>query len=661
MEHKTFLGLYRKSDIIPLEIKFLVMLGLCTFYALDGFIIAKTIILTAMLCACLYFGRLRSLRLIRALVISSIILIFFWTIFVQKISFSTIFTDFLVTIKSQAFIRAIFRLFGLIIPGQLFMSLTSEYELLSTLKRYHAKPELTIFFVVAFNTIAHFISAYQTITFGYTMRVVRKQNIMNKLVRILTTLLFNCILLITKTKKIYFLYEDRIKQSILSETTSVNENNKIRCQSLEINILNVKYENTDISCLKAFQTTISVGQKTLLVGDIGTGKTTLLNIISGIIPNIINCEFTGHILLDGKELQSNDIDYVFQHSENSMFYDTVDRQLSHIDNDSKVYWLERFFMDDLLHKAIADLSIGQKKILSIMSCLLSNASICLLDEPTAHLDDNAINVFLDLLENTRKEKIVIVASHDQDIRRQFDNIILISAVDSSRENKQANAVLISPANNALVNVRNCSYIYPDGTEAFCNISFEVRGGEIIGLLGSNGSGKSTVGRLLAESAVGIYKNASIQVVNKCTIAVMLQDADLQFFTTSVSSEVQFGVSIDNTRRNRVDNLLSIFNLTDYFNEPPQFLSEGQKKLLLVICMVLSEPDILILDEPFDSLDANNRELLRIVLLKYMEWVDGKKSLIINDQNEREIGGIATKIVNLPTRERYSPKLKRNFL
>lgn len=251
MRHKTFLGLYKKDDIIPLEIKFLVLVGLCTFYAFNGFLIIKAIILAVLLFFCILSGKKNFLKLAKAISISSLVLLFFWVVFVHKISVSTFLIDIIDTLKSSTYIRAIFRLFGLVIPGWLFMSMISEHELLSTLIRHKAKPEIIIFFIVTFNTIAHFISSYRTISLGYRMRVSKKQNVMTKLVYILTTLLFNCILLITKTKKVYYLYEDRINQTLLSEKNEFfQDKSKLYNYILEININNVSYENTRLLALE---------------------------------------------------------------------------------------------------------------------------------------------------------------------------------------------------------------------------------------------------------------------------------------------------------------------------------------------------------------------------------------------------------------------------
>jgi energy-coupling factor transport system ATP-binding protein len=655
MLNKTFLGLYRRKNIFPLEFKFILMVGLCTFFSFNGYMISKIIIFIIMLGVSIILGKMRSIMLMRILLISCIILLIFWAFFSHGVNVHSFISDFYATIISDEYINAVFRLFGLIIPGYIFMGITSEQELLSTLRRYKAKPEVTIFFIVTFNTFSHFISVFRTISFGYKMRITHKKNIMNKLVHILTTLLFNCISLIICSKKVYYLYEDRIKNVVMNNFNDIDMNIlKKQAQELRFDISQVKFNDKELYSLSNLKASIFIGKKTLLYGDVGSGKTTLLNIISGIIPNIFTCEYVGYVHLDGTAINNNDVDFVFQHAENSMFYDTVDRQLAHIQKDVRQYWLEKFRIDDLNEKAIVDLSIGQKKIISILSCLLSESSICLLDEPTAHLDNNAIDVFLNLLNSICQYKIIIVVSHDKSIYLNFDNFIKLDNFNHITKKTELKVTsnmpkTLSVKREVLVNVEHCTYKYQDGTVVFNDLCFEINKGEIIGLLGMNGSGKSTISHLLVEASNGSYKDNAIKIYHKCSIAMMLQDTDMQFFTTNVSDELRFGLIPDDNIKAKTIELIQLFNLKHLKNEPPQFLSEGQKKMLLVTCLLLSRPDILILDEPFDSLDMYGRNALVFALLDYIHWTNHEKSIIINDQNNAEISGFVTRYINLPGR------------
>lgn len=182
---------------------------------------------------------------------------------------------------------------------------------------------------------------------------------------------------------------------------------------------------------------------------------------------------------------------------------------------------------------------------------------------------------------------------------------------------------------AIIQLRQISYRYPEGNEALQAIDLKIEQGERIAVLGSNGSGKSTLflvlngllkptdGSYLFDGTEVLYKKAALTALRK-RVSVVMQDPDSQFFAHTVYGELSFGplnMGLSRTdAAQRVEEVSERLNLQDLLTRQPQLLSFGQKKRVLTGAFLGMHPDVLVLDEPFAGLDpqhaANFRELLQ---------------------------------------------------
>lgn len=418
---------------------------------------------------------------------------------------------------------------------------------------------------------------------------------------------------------------------------------------LKVDIHNVEYQERCI--LDSIQMTIEEGQVTGISGQVGTGKTTLLNIIAGIIPNAINASFEGKVTYKGRDILNNEVDYVFQHSENSLFYDTVARQLRHLKRELMQEWLDRFGILDCYSKATSDLSVGQKKIVTLVASLLSDAPVCLLDEPSAHLDDKVIEVFLELVECVKENKVILIASHDSKLLKYCNRRFHIEEGIIKEIKAEPDIFLPQPESkelsksDPLVLVRQLHYEYPDGTKCFNGLNITIYKERIIGLIGGNGAGKSTLSNLIIEAAKQKKpKRDAIKLIGKPRCSILFQDFYKQFFTFSVEDELMFGLPKNRKNRELVQGILEEIGLWELREQLPQFLSDGQKRLLLVSGFLLRNIDLLILDEPFDCLDTKSIIIMQKLIEKYQQiW---QNTIIINEQNEKYLTGLAHEIIYL---------------
>ncbi len=165
------------------------------------------------------------------------------------------------------------------------------------------------------------------------------------------------------------------------------------------------------------------------------------------------------------------------------------------------------------------------------------------------------------------------------------------------------------------------FCYPDGTSVLSNLSFSVARGETIAILGANGSGKSTLLRLLAglmRPTTGSVTVDGVPVSRaRDRTGLVFQNPDHQMIAPSVVEELALGLELRGTPvdviRERVEETLIRFDLTDLRACSPEILSGGQKQRVALAAIMVMRPDYLLFDEPDSLLDAPARaEFMRSV-------------------------------------------------
>ncbi|MBE6607454.1 MAG: ATP-binding cassette domain-containing protein [Ruminococcaceae bacterium] len=167
----------------------------------------------------------------------------------------------------------------------------------------------------------------------------------------------------------------------------------------------------------------------------------------------------------------------------------------------------------------------------------------------------------------------------------------------------------------LLTVKNLTFTYPNCKKsAVNNLSCSVNSGDFTVLCGATGSGKSTFLRLLKreispngeESGEIFIENTPISEIPSERIGFVTQHPDEQIVTDKVYSELAFGLENSGLEQNviarRVAEMASYFGIEDWYDRDVSTLSGGQKQLLNLASVMISDPDILILDEPTSQLD-----------------------------------------------------------
>jgi cobalt/nickel transport system ATP-binding protein len=179
---------------------------------------------------------------------------------------------------------------------------------------------------------------------------------------------------------------------------------------------------------------------------------------------------------------------------------------------------------------------------------------------------------------------------------------------------------------AIIQVKDLSFAYPDGHQALRDVSLTVAPGEKVALVGPNGAGKSTLmlhlnGILHPTSGTVRVVGLDVQGANlprvRGAVGLVFQDPDDQLFSPRVFDDVAFGPIYQGLRpaevRERVAAALEAVHMGHMAERVSHHLSTGEKKRIAMATVLAMEPAILVLDEPTAGLDPRARRgLIRLL-------------------------------------------------
>jgi len=402
-----------------------------------------------------------------------------------------------------------------------------------------------------------------------------------------------------------------------------------------------------------------------IIGENGAGKSTLMKIFSGVYT-----QYQGQIIYNGNPVKFSGpkaaedagisiihqelnlvphltiAENIFLGRELTNFFGVLDKKRM---NEITKHLLSRLNLSISPDTKIVEIKVGQQQLVEIAKALHSNASVIIMDEPTSAISDKEVDNLFSIITQLKSEgKTIAYISHKfKELFTIADNYVVLrdgATVDAGEMQHATQESLIQKmtgrditlqkrtgnANEAeiLLSANKICLRHPEikTTNLLSNISFNLHKGEIIGVYGLMGAGRTE----LMETIFGLHpKNASGEITVeksvkkikspcdaiKAGIALVPEDRKLQglILNQSVSKNIsltilqqlqQWGIMLSNKKEKALSvNYISRLGIkTPSGNNAAQNLSGGNQQKIVIAKWLATNPKILLLDEPTRGID-----------------------------------------------------------
>ena len=472
---------------------------------------------------------------------------------------------------------------------------------------------------------------------------------------------------------------------------------RVSAPILEMKDINKSFSGVKV--LEDVQLTVHPGEVHALMGENGAGKSTLMNILMG-----VHQADSGEIYLNGsliknsnpKEAMANGISMIHQElnpvldmdvSENIFLGREIKKGtegiLSYIDRKAMRNETQKLF--DMVGievdpaSMMRELSVAESQLVEIIKAISISAKIVIMDEPTSAITDKEVDILFSQIRKLQENGVaVIYISHKMDeIFTIADSITVLRdgqyiASDKAenldhdkliklmvgRELKEIFPKTEAEIGEVVMEVKNFSY-----EPKVRKVSFELKKGEILGIAGLVGAGRSE----LVEALFGVHKHCSGQILLdgreiairhsadaiKNRIALITEDrkqtglnlvATIEENITIVSLDGLFPHGVINKQKEDkvVDESIVKFGVKAASKKNKvRSLSGGNQQKVVIAKWLLTEPEIIIMDEPTRGIDVGAK---RDIYLLIGELVKAGKSVLMISSEIPEVMGVADRIL-----------------
>lgn len=444
---------------------------------------------------------------------------------------------------------------------------------------------------------------------------------------------------------------------------------------IEIKNLSFTYQARDKPTLRNLNLHVEAGEFILVAGPTGCGKTTLLRTLNGLIPHETAGIMKGSVSVAGENTEKSpmreltrNVGLVFQNPDDQIFSTRVEDEVAFGPENlcfqrkeiekSIDYALSAVGLNGFRNRATASLSGGEKQRLAIASALAMRPRVLALDEPFSQMDTSGTREALEVIRrlNRKGMTIILVEHRIPAVFRHVSRIVIMEegriALDEDKRKAAAYRGIFKrlglwlPGDKDLANdsdrqqirkfkksgpaahqkeivleARDICFRYQKNNGFdLRGVSLVVRRGEMVALIGDNGTGKSTL--LLHFAAIlkpetGMVKilgidsrdTSSFRVAGK--VGVVFQNPNLMLFYNTVKKEVEFGPRALKFPLHKLSGILSdtlaALTISNLKEDAPFSLSNGQRLRVATASAASMDPEIFLLDEPTQGQDRVNVE------------------------------------------------------
>jgi energy-coupling factor transport system ATP-binding protein len=407
--------------------------------------------------------------------------------------------------------------------------------------------------------------------------------------------------------------------------------------------LGFAYSGAGEPALRDVSLSIEASELVLLLGSSGCGKSTLLRAFAGLVPHFHGGRFSGRVEVAGLDTRRNRpaelagiVATLFQDPEDQVVFAGVAAEVAFgLENigtppreiEARVQEaLAAVEAEHLADREIATLSGGELQRVCLASTLALDPSLLLLDEPTSQLDPEVAEVVLELACRAGRERgtaVLVAEQRPAGPLARADRVVVLDAgevvLDAGRDEALAWLAEHRPAFLGLRaaeghpsageerrRLDGVSFAYPGGPPVVEAVTLSLRRGEVVALTGPNGCGKTTVAKL----AAGLLEAGTGHVECSGRAAYLPQDPGRYLVRERVDDEVALSVGGDRARARRA---LEQVGLRGFEARHPRDLSSGERERVALAAVLVSDPDVLVLDEPSRGVDPERKQELAALL------------------------------------------------
>jgi energy-coupling factor transporter ATP-binding protein EcfA2 len=402
--------------------------------------------------------------------------------------------------------------------------------------------------------------------------------------------------------------------------------------------LDYSYPGADRPALEAVSFELEPGELVCLLGASGSGKSTLLRALAGLVPHFHGGNFVGRVEVDGRDTRrvrpsdlAGTVASVFQDPEDQVVFTIVENEVAFgLENvgvaptrirGRALDSLRAVGADHLAARRTHELSSGELQRVCVAAALALRPALLLLDEPTSQLDPNGAEALLDYAVELGCAVVVSEQRPALPLERA-DRVVFLDrgrvVLDTGREDALRWLAAERPAflprepvqldadagGELLARLDDAAYAHDQRLIRVPDL--ELRRGEVVALVGPNGSGKTTLAKLVA----GLLEPTQGVVDRTGRATYLSQDPGRYVVAERLDEEVALGVGGD---LDRARTALELVGLLGYERRHPRDLSSGERERLALAAVLVTEPDLLVLDEPTRGMDPERKLELAALL------------------------------------------------